>query len=100
MTGKEAWPMIRFVIINLFSIVLLVLPAYARTDVNYSSIGVVQYDYFDHNPDSEERSVRVKMELETNHLHKGVWENLAAGRFQPVLYDLNFILDRMPNHPK
>jgi tetratricopeptide (TPR) repeat protein len=34
------------------------------------------------------------------HLNQKVWGDFRAGRFSNVLADLNYTLDKFPNHPK
>jgi predicted Zn-dependent protease len=56
------------------------------------------YDYFDASAD---RIVKQRLQaVEQYHMHKGVLENIANGKYKYALGDIDFTLRYFPNHPR
>lgn len=59
---------------------------------------LVNQDYF--TADLYPETKYLLFSVEKNHLNNRVWADFYAGRYYGVLPDLNYILDKFPNHPR
>ena len=91
-------------------ILTLVSPVTSRTqvsqfdNVNQSSVRMRsqnttgdEHDYFDASAD--EASKRLLRQVESFHLNKKFFENIAKGIYKYPLQDIDFVLKYFPNHP-